>query len=147
MTGGRASALSEPPPDGAWEDGGSTRTLVTGMLRNLDSAMSVAMKHCELGLVEQVDTPEPATARGPGQRVYRLITMRDRSIWVRVTWEGLPEQTGELIAKRTDQPFEVRVRAGHARDEVFERRLAESLTESVRELSRRERARARGENP
>lgn len=148
MTGGRASALTEEPPEGAWEEGGGTIKAAAGMLRDLDAAMSFSMKECELGLVEQVYTPEPASARVAGERVYRLMTMRDVPVWVRVTWKGAASEGGELLAKRTEQPMEVRVRGGAGggvtRDATLERRLADALAERLRELARRERARGGG---
>lgn len=140
MTGGRASVLSEAPPDGAWEGDESTSKPARGMLRDLDAAMSHTMKVCELGLVEQVDEPDPPSARASGARVYRLITMRDVPVWVRVSWNGLQDadHTGELLAKRTEQPMELRVRAGGGRDVSLERRVAEALSGRMRELIRRE---------
>lgn len=143
--------LTEAPPEGVWEGDATPERTVGGMLRDLDASLSFAMKEVELGLVEQVDTPDPASARKAGQRVYRLITMRDLPVWVRVSWQGVGADAGELRAARTEQAMVVRVKVGRdldggggggdAEDRAYEKRVLTAFTDRIRENVRKEKSR------
>ncbi len=93
------------------------------------------MTDVELGLVQQVDDPEPGSARGAGRRVYQFVTMRDTPVWLEVSWPGV-EATTESEARRSVQTFVWRCRAGVRGDAEFEDRLLKSVADRLNGLSR-----------
>jgi hypothetical protein len=136
-----AARLDEPPPVGAFDGPGRESV---GLWRDLDSAVSTAMSECALGLVHQVDEPEASSARGPGRRVYQFVTMRDTPVWLMVSWNGVRWEGGgpgggEMTARRKEQPFVWRARAGRGGDAAFEDRLLRTVAGRLNALAKDER--------
>lgn len=137
LGGLNASALSERTPD--FE---SPPLTATGRLRDLDSAISAAMTACELGLVEQLDTPLADSPSGgachPGSRTCRFITMRDHAVWLRVNWEGTGANAGGLVAGRTDQTMEIRSQSVDASDGSVAKSLAKEVAAALKRFRKKE---------
>jgi hypothetical protein len=134
-----AARLDDPPPAGAFAGPGRE---AVGLWRDLDSAVSTAMTACALGLVHQIDEPEASSAREPGRRVYQFVTMRDTPVWLMVSWEGVRGDGsggGELVARRTEQSFVWRARAGRGGDAAFEVRLLRTVAGRLNALVKDER--------
>lgn len=127
------SRMSQPPPSGAFESAGKQ---VTGRVRDLDSAVSWSMSREQMAVVEQMDTPADAPALGPGERVYRMVTMQDRPIWLKVSWEGA-EAPNDTVARRSDQRLTLWARAGEFGDTSVEDRLIRRVSERLEDLRKR----------
>lgn len=125
-----ATRLSLPPPEAAF--GGPGRS-INGRIRDLDSAVSWCMSREEMAVVEQADTPLDASAAAPGDRIYRMVTMQDRTVWLKVQWAGV-QAPNETVARRSDQQLTIWARAGEFGDASAETRLVNRVSERLSTL-------------
>ena len=135
----RARDKSEEPPTFTGQP-----LVAQGRWRDLDAAASYAMTEAEVGLVDTVDNPEAGsglpgeTARVAGSRTLRLITMKDREIWLRVSWKGAGAAVPPLDAAKTIQEFEFRTPDGQPEANRREQRFAKAMASRLAALAHRD---------